>query len=146
MCTEVLEDVKVERRSLDEDSWAEACAERWYRSQEAGYDKGEEVIRQWVCRHWRGFLRARWVEHMQGARFWMELDRAEFGMLKKDDLANAGPLLEEIVDLLRQGAENLDIVRWSRRTKCPTDQATVKELLTRININAHRLPCKFYAD
>ena len=146
MSTATLEDVKVERRSLDLDSWAEACAEAWYRSQEAGYDQGEQAMRQWVRRHWRGFLRARWVEHMQGARFWLELAREEFGMLYQDDLVNARHLLGEIVEMLRCGAENLDILRWSRKFKSTTDQATIRELLIRININAHRPRCKFYDD
>jgi hypothetical protein len=139
-------DENVERRSLCEESWREACAERWYRSQDAGCDMGEHALRQWVRLHWRGFLRARWIEHMQGIRFWVELHRCEFGLLRRRDLVDARELLDEIVNQLRQGAENLDIVRWARREKTPAEQATIKELLTLININAYRLRCSFCDD
>jgi hypothetical protein len=139
-------DENVERRSLNEDSWREACAERWYRSQDAGFDMGEHALRQWVRLHWRGFLRARWIEHMQGVRFWIELDRCEFGLLRRDDLVDARGLLDDIINQLRCGAENLDIVRWACREKSPAEQQTIKELLVLININAHRLRCSFCDD
>ena len=138
-----LTDETVERRSLRQESWNEACAERWYRSQEAGCDQGEHAIRQWVKKHWRGFLRARWIEHMQGYRFWVELPREEFGLLKRRALVDARHLLDEIIEHVRCGAENLDIIRWARRSKTPAEQLTVLEILCLININAHRLRCSF---
>ena len=52
---------------------------------------------------------------------------------------------QEIIELLRAGAENLDIIQWARRTKSPTDQATVSCLLTQIDINSRRLCCHFAA-
>jgi hypothetical protein len=146
MSINVLIDESIECRSLCEESWREACADRWYRSEEAGCDLGEHALRQWVRRHWRGFLRARWIEHMQGYRFWVELPRSEFGLLKRRDLVDARHLLDEIIELLRCGAENLDIIRWARRTKTPAEQATVQDLLVLINVNAHRLRCSFCDD
>jgi len=143
MSADTLVDENVEHRSLCEESWREACAERWYRSQEAGCDQGEHALRQWVRRHWRGFLRARWIEHMLGARFWVELGRNEFGLLRRRDLVDARELLDQIIHHLRCGAENLDIVRWARREKTPAEQATIHDLMTLININAHRLRCSF---
>jgi hypothetical protein len=135
-----------ERKRLDEEAWREACNERYYRNCEAGCDLGETVLRAWVRQHWRGFLRARWIEHMQGVRFWAELHRCEFGLLCRSDLANSKELLGEIIDLLRRGAENLDILRWSRKHKSPAEQKVVAELLALININAYRLRCSFYDD
>jgi hypothetical protein len=146
MSTNVLAQETVPCRSLREESWDEACKERWYLSQKAGCDQGEHALRLWVRQHWRGFLRARWIEHMQGSRFWLELDRSEFGLLQRRDLENARGLLDEIIEMIRCGAENLDIVRWARRTKCPADQNTVRELLALVNINAHRLRCFFCDD
>src|SRR4051812_42080788 len=89
-------DDPVERRSLYEEAWQEACRERWYRSEEAGTDMGDEAVRQWVRRHWRGFRRARWLEHLAGERFWLELPREEFGRLAEVP-ADQGPLLAEIL-------------------------------------------------
>jgi len=145
MCTDMVIDEKVERRSLDKDSWEEACAERWYRSQEAGCDQGEHAIRQWVQKHWRGFLRARWIEHMQGYRFWVELPRAEFGLLQRRAQVDPRPLLDEIIDRVRCGAENLDLICWAF-TKPPAERCTILEIVRLININAHRLQCSFGND
>jgi hypothetical protein len=146
MTTEALIDENIERRSLREESWGEACKERWYLSQKAGCDQGEHALRLWVRQHWQGFLRARWIEHMQGFRFWVELDRKEFGLLKRRELVDARVLLDEIIEMVRCGAENLDILRWARKTKTCAEQKTVREILALININAHRLKCFFCDD
>jgi hypothetical protein len=144
MPTDTLVDDNVERRSLKEESWREACDERWYRSQEAGRDMGESAIRQWVHLHWPGFLRARWIEHMLGVRFWVELDRDEFGVLKKMP-GDLRPILDDLIEQLRCGAENLNILCWSRR-RPPDQQKAIRELLQLINVNAHRLRCHFSDD
>src|SRR4051812_36825629 len=52
----------------------EALRFRWIESEKPGHDLGEAAIRRWVRCHWRGYLRARWLEHLQGKRFWVELD------------------------------------------------------------------------
>jgi hypothetical protein len=145
MSTDALVDQSIERRSLREESWDEACRERWILSQKAGCDQGEHALRTWVRQHWRGFLRERWIEHMQGYRFWVELDRSEFGLLKRRELVDTRGLLDDIIEMIRCGAENLDILRWARRTKTPPEQKTVVDILTLININAHRLRC-FFCD
>src|SRR4051794_12760413 len=44
----------------------EALKYKWIESEKAGYDLGEDAIRRWVKCHWWGFLRARWLEHLQG--------------------------------------------------------------------------------
>jgi hypothetical protein len=134
----------VECRSLKEEAWREACAERYYRSRDAGCDLGESIIREWVRQHWRGFVRARWIEHLQGVRFWVELDREEFGLLRNSSLAQQA-LLDAIIDQLICGAENLNILLWSR-CKPPEEQRAIRELLRLININAHRLRCHFSDD
>jgi hypothetical protein len=55
-------------------------------------------------------------------------------------------LLDEIIEMVRCGAENLDILRWARKSKTPAEQKTVREILALININAHRLRCFFCDD
>lgn len=144
MSTDLLIDENVERRSLREESWGEACKERWYQSQKAGCDLGEHALRLWVRQHWQGFLRARWIEHMLGERFWIELGRDEFGILR-DTPVDLRPLLDAIITQLKCGAENLDILCWARRKSCPEKEA-VRELLRFININAHRFRCHFADD
>lgn len=142
MDTPVLENV--ECCSLKEESWREACTERYYRSLEAGRDVGEGAIRHWVHQHWPGFLRARWIEHMLGVRFWVELDRNEFGILKRTPV-DLRPLLDCIIERLKCRAENLDIIVWARTRPCE-EQRAIHELLRVINVNAHRLRCHFSED
>src|SRR5260221_721534 len=57
---------------------------KWIESEKAGCDLGEAAIRRWVKEHWWGYLRARWLEHLQGRRFWVELDRGDFGLLLRE--------------------------------------------------------------
>lgn len=82
---------------------------------------------------------------MQGQRFWIELDRREFGILNSE-FGDARPLLDQIIERLRCGAENLDILCWSRQEKSLQDQAKIRELLFLINVNAHRMRCYFCDD
>jgi hypothetical protein len=137
-------DETVECRSLAEESWLEALRERWYQSEKAGRDVGESAIRHWVHRHWPGFVRARWIEHMLGERFWVELGRHEFGILR-DTPVDLRPLLDSIIAQLKCGAENLDIVCWARR-RCQDERQAVHQLLGAINVNAHRFRCSFADD
>src|SRR5438270_8477318 len=69
-----LDPMRVERCSVWQFSDKEACEYKWIVSEKAGCDQGEEALKQWVKQHWWGFLRARWIEHLHGARFWIELD------------------------------------------------------------------------
>src|SRR4051794_23824878 len=74
----------VERLSIYADCEKEMERFKWIRSEEAGHDLGEAAIRRWVKEHWWGYLRARWLEHLQGKRFWLELDRGDFGLLLRE--------------------------------------------------------------
>ena len=62
--------------------------------------------------HWWGYLRARWVEHLQGTRYWIELDRGDFGLLRRE-FRDQAVLLDRILDRVLAGHQNLDIVRWA---------------------------------
>jgi hypothetical protein len=145
MLTDPPDDDNVERRSLNEESRREANDFRWIESERLGCDQGESALRRWVKCHWSGFLRARWIEHMLGVRFWVELDRNEFGLLSRTP-GEVRPLLDLILDQLKCGAENLDIICWARRETTTDEQQTVHDLLGLINVNAHRLRCHFFDE
>src|SRR3954464_6242385 len=81
---------------------------KWIESEKAGYDLGEGCIRQWVRKHWAIYLRARWVEHLQGKCFWVELDRGDFGLLQRE-FQEQRELLDAILDQLKSGKENLHV-------------------------------------
>lgn len=121
---------------------AELEAQRflWIESEKAGQDLGEMAIRRWVQQHWWGFLRSRWIEHLQGKRFWIELDRGDFGLLQRQFQDNA-VLLDRIVDRLLVGKENLDVILWAIEWGIP--MTPVFEILEALDINSRRLSHRF---
>src|SRR5437763_140220 len=94
------------RFSLFQEAQHEANRFKWIQSEKARYDLGEDAIHQWVKEHWWGYLRARWIEHLHGQRFWIELDRGDFGLLKKIFQDDAF-LLDRIMDRVKSNQENL---------------------------------------
>lgn len=127
------------RQSLQAFGEAEALRHRWIESEKAGYDLGEEPIRAWVNLHWRGFLRERWMEHLQGRAYWLELDHADYGLLPA--MLDQTPLLDEIMRRVKYGEENLDILLWAIDTVLPIDD--VINILETLDINGRRIECQF---
>jgi hypothetical protein len=130
----------MEKCSVYADSEKEAQCYKWIESEKAGRDLGEAAIRRWVKEHWWGYLRARWLEHLQGKRFWVELDRGDFGLLQRKFIDNT-LLLDRILDRLKAGQENLHIILWAQEWSIPTPP--VLEILEALDINSRRLACKF---
>jgi len=130
----------MEKSSVYIDGEQEALKFKWIESEKAGRDLGEAAIRRWVQCHWWGYLRARWLEHLQGTRFWVELDRGDFGLLKKKFHDNQ-LLLDRILDRLKAGQENLDIIRWAQEWSVPIDP--VLQILEALDINSRRLAHRF---
>jgi hypothetical protein len=128
------------KRSVYLDCAEEAARYKWIKSEEAGYDLGEVAIRQWVQEHWSGYLRARWVEHLQGKCFWVELDRGDFGLLQSE-FRDKVELLDDILNRLKAGKENLDVIDWACTCHVPLDE--VIEILTALDINSRRLAHRF---
>jgi hypothetical protein len=130
----------IEKLSVYADCEEEARKYKWIRSEEAGCDLGEAAIRRWVKEHWWGYLRARWLEHLQGRRFWVELDRGDFGLLQRE-FRDQGLLLDRILDRLKEGQENLDIIRWANEWHIPI--GPVIGILEALDINSRRLIYRF---
>ncbi len=131
------------RQSLYAHSEDEALKFKWLESEKAGCDLGEEALRWWVRRFWKEYLRARLIEHLEGTVFWSELDRNDFGLLK-DAFQDDANLLSWIVDRLRCGEENLQIICWAHDSGLPL--CRVKQILESIDINARRLEPRFNPD
>src|SRR6202521_3178710 len=111
----------MEKLSVYTDCVQEALRYKWIMSEKAGRDLGDSAIRRWVTEHWWGYLRARWLEHLQGRRFWEELDRGDFGLIQREFHDNT-LLLDRILDRLKEKQENLDIIRWALAWNLPTGQ------------------------
>ena len=130
----------MEKASVYVDGEQEALKYKWIESEKAGCDLGEAAIRRWVQCHWWGYLRARWLEHLQGRRFWVELDRGDFGLLQRR-FVDESLLLDRILDRLKEGKENLDIIVWAQEWGIAVDP--VLEILEALDINSRRLAARF---
>lgn len=126
--------------SVYTDGELEALRYKWIESERAQRDLGDAAIHKWVKEHWSGYLRARWVEHIQGTKFWQELDRGDFGILQRE-FRQDQVLLDRIVDRLKLGQENLDIICWARHWNLPMDK--VIQILEALDINSRRLAARF---
>lgn len=126
------------RLSVHDRGAAEAQAHKWIESEKAGRDLGESAIRCWVREHWKGFLRARWIEHLEGRSFWIELDHDDFGLLTRE--FSDSPLFFEIIERLKGGQENLDILNWAIDDDLPIEE--VFRILESLDINSRRIECQ----
>ena len=113
---------------------------KWIESERVGYDLGESAVKRWVNQHWRGYLRAKWLEHLQGTRFWIELDRGDFGLLQRA-FSQERDLLQPILERLKSGDENLDVICWAENNRICTD--LVVRILEALDINSRRLRHRF---
>src|SRR3954451_8185208 len=123
------------RMSVHVQGEQEAKRHKWIESEKAGRDLGEWAIRCWVREHWNGFLRERWLEHLQGRTFWIELDHNDFGLLQRSFQESS--LIDEILRQLKAGKENLDILNWALDCDEPMDE--VMEILEALDINSRRI-------
>jgi hypothetical protein len=126
--------------SVYTDSYREIDCFKWIESERAGRDLGEVAIREWIRQHWSGYLRAKWLEHLQGICYWTELDRNDFGLLHRD-FREHQLLLDRIMDRLKTGGENLDIIRWAHSWGIPLEP--VFQILEMLDINSRRLEHNF---
>jgi hypothetical protein len=123
------------RKSVHAQGGEEADRHKWIESEKAGRDLGEWAIRCWVREHWNGFLRARWLEHLQGRTYWIELDHGDFALLQRE--FRDSPLLNEIIARLIVGQENLGVVVWAIDNGLAMDE--VLKVLEALDINSRRI-------
>ncbi len=113
---------------------------KWIESERAGFDLGDSAIACWVRHHWHGFLRAKWLEHLEGSRFWIELDLNDFGLLQHRFLDC--PIKDTVIGFLKTGKENLDVISWAIDSGQDLDM--LLELLTGLDINSRRIEFEFF--
>jgi hypothetical protein len=126
-------------KSLHQCGQEEALRFKWIESEKAGRDLGELAIRMWICQHWHGFLRHRWLEHLQGKTFWIELEQEDFGLLRRAFQSSA--LIDPIIEHLKLGRENLDIIQWALKHQIPMGE--VHDILLTLDVNSGRIECGF---
>lgn len=122
--------------SLYDQGLQEALKHKWIESQKRGMDLGHAAMADWYYRFWRQYCRSRLLEHVSGDCPWAEFDTGRFGLIAKlireNDL-----LLDRILDRVRHGAENLDIILWAREWGLNMER--VIAILEKIDINRARM-------
>ena len=125
------------RRKLYDEAKLAMDEHRWLESERAGADLGHDADETWARRHWVAFFRERFVRHLKGDDFYEELGDESFGALEAP-LEVEPTLLAQVVQKIRDGAENLDIFRWSSRERLPKD--AIVRILKAVDLNGRRLP------
>lgn len=129
------------RMSLQRCGREEAQRYKWIQSEKAGKDLGDLAIRMWISTHWNGFLRHRWLEHLQGKTRWLELREEDFGLLR--EAFRDSSLLHPILDELQVLKENLDIIRWAQDEFTREQMDETIAILEALDVNSCRLRCEF---
>jgi len=123
--------------SLHEHSLVEAQRHKWIASEQAGCDLGAGAIRCWIREHWNSYLRDRWLEHLEGRKFWIELDHDDFGLLQR--VFRNSELFDTIFERVKQGQENFNILWWAIDEHLPMEE--VFAILESLDINSRRIEC-----
>jgi hypothetical protein len=111
---------------------------KWIESEKTGRDLGDAAMKDWVDRCWKGWTRARLIEHLYGWRCWGAFDVDDFALLSHATVDYHVPhrILEHVAEILAEGGENLDVITWALANGQPLD--AILWLLDRIDINAKR--------
>lgn len=131
-----LEDTPAGQKSVHVEFTEDTSRYKWIDGDPAPFDLSEEAVRHWVKQHWHGFLRHKWIEHLEGKAFWIELDRNDFALLQRE-FQDQRPLLDQILNLLKAGHDNLGVLTWALANDIAVDP--VRKILEALDINSRRL-------
>ena len=129
----------METGSIADDCQREVLKHKWIESEKAGRDLGASAEDDWARQHWPRYWRTRWLEHMQGKRYWVELGQADFGVLRHQ-FHDQRLLLDRILDRVAAGMENLDIICWAQEWGLNVDH--VLAILEALDLNRRRVAYK----
>ena len=127
--------MSVKPRSLFHTALRAAQTHKYLESEKAGHDVGPGAIDEWERRHWTIWVRHRWVEHLLGEACWEEFEPACFGRLRTL-FATRPALLDEVLDQVRHGAENIDVLFWAAAQRRDVD--AVVRMLCELRLNEIR--------
>jgi hypothetical protein len=105
------------------------------RYQEEHPEEEEHTTREWNINCWWPWARSRWLEHIRGQVYWIELGEDDFDLTNKGICGNRD-LLDSILNQVEDGRENLDIINWATRRE--ENMTEVVEILTKLDLNKHR--------
>lgn len=110
---------------------------RWLESEKAGYNRGTSADSEWAQAHWLHFYRSRFVQHLRGEVFYEEFGKDCFALVS-ESLNVDSVLLDEVLNKVQRGAENLDVLCWAMHEGIPRE--TILNILKAVDINRRRLP------
>ena len=123
-------------QSVFEEAERAALEHKWLESEKAGRDLGPDAVRHWSRAHWLRFYRYRFVQHLRGQVYFREFHPRTFAIVNCH-IQGPSEILEAILNQVRDGAENLDIIRWAHNHTLPPEP--VLAILEAIDINRQRL-------
>ena len=111
---------------------------KWIESEKYNRDVGGDAVTNWLEYCWKGWSRARLLEHLYGWRCWGTFGRDEFGLLIRETVDYHVPrgILEHVAEILAGGGENLDVISWALEAGENLD--AILWLMDHIDINAKR--------
>jgi len=112
-----------------------AAASEIKRFDKRNSEKYPDPRKEWNRKHWWAWARKRWLEHLRGKVYWVELGDNDFDMVGRALLPNKN-LLEEILGKMYRGEENLDIINWAVGTD--DDMTDLLEILGKLDLNQRR--------
>ena len=127
--------------SLQQCGAEEAQRFKWIQSEKEGGTSGEHAIKLWVLQHWNGFLRHRWLEHLQGKTCWIELQKDDFGLLQR--AFQGSPVLDSILEGCKVLKENLGHHPLGPGPLRPAEMEEVLAILEVLDVNSCRIQCEF---
>jgi len=129
---------QAEKHSIMYHAAADYAAKKHLDWERLSYNVDQTVSEDWRRRFWRLWFRYRWVEHVIGEKFWIEMGPERFGILKQGRQHNP-VLVSRVADRLMYdaGLENLNIILWASDWGLDLDE--VVAILKRININDVRV-------
>lgn len=116
----------------------EALTHKWLVGEFEHSDPGDRAILEWAQKHWNHFLRARWLDHLFGRVYFVELESDDFGLL--DRHFRDSDVLPLILEKLAAGEENLHIINHFHAHNLPVDP--MLEILSALDVNSIRLQFK----
>ena len=97
-----------------------------------------DATEDWLTKFYKGWARARLLEHYYGWRCWSAFGNDNFGLFRRSSLLHhvEKAVLEEVAERLANGGENLDIIDWAISEDKDLD--AIIWILDRVDINAQR--------
>jgi hypothetical protein len=116
----------------------EAAVHRWCTSVQEQRDRGPDAEKEWYQVHYHKFARGCLVKHITGDTMFADFREETFNIVETHHARFPRTLTQRILDQIKDGKENLDIINWAYAAGEDIDK--VVAILEDIPINECRFP------